>query len=450
MIKKVIHILSLLAIATTLAACSAEQQKKSNKKPDTEHEQEKESTKEAAGELTIDGPELPVTMEDALVYAKGEFGERGTKVEDGDVQAMLDSIPSYIDADNEDLNALIRYLYAQFKMEYSDPRSALKSQTVSGPEDEEQSAEVAKTFNVEIVLDASGSMANKLGGKTRMELAKESINKFAASLPAEANISLRVYGHKGTGSDQDKKTSCAANELVYSMQTYEKAELKKALDSFQPAGWTPLAQSLLEAQKDLAPYAGEQHQNIVYVVSDGIETCDGDPVAAAKRLKESGVSPVVNIIGFDVGGKDQTQLQEVAKAAGGTYANVTSQDQLKQEFDKAIQESLKWLEWKNNSTIDAHANKNEQTLNMLDMGNDWQNKLHEEKYLMHFSLNDLEFSGKITSEQNKFMMEKINDFYQKQLSDVDELKQVLIKAAKEDLDTTIKKIDEIYKNNTGE
>lgn len=449
--KKVKYILLLLA-AAVLAACSADQEKQEepNMEPAAEHEQEKEAAEEAVEEPAADGPELPETIEDALMYAKGEFGEPGTKVEDGDVQTMLDSLPTYIDADNNELDALVRYLYAQFKMEYDDPKAALNPQSVSDPEDGEQSAKASKTFNVEVILDASGSMANTLGGKTRMELAKESINKFAASLPDEANISLRVYGHKGTGSNQDKKMSCTANELVYPMQTYDQTGLQKALDSFQPAGWTPLAQSLLEAQKDLAQYSGEEHQNIVYVVSDGIETCDGDPVAAAKSLKDSGVAPVVNIIGFDVGGKDQAQLQDVAKAAGGTYANVTSQEQLKQEFDKAIQESLKWLNWKNDTTLDAHANSNEQTQNILGMGNDWQNKLHEEKYLIQFSLTDLELNGKITGEQNRFIMEKINKFYQNQITGIDELKQVLVNAAKEDFNTTINKIDEIYKSNTGE
>ncbi|OXT11546.1 amino acid dehydrogenase, partial [Bacillus sp. OG2] len=94
----------------------------------------------------------------------------------------------------------------------------------------------------------------------------------------EANVGLRVYGHKGTGSDADKKMSCASNELVYAPQPYNEAELSKALNKFKPAGWTPLAQSLMEAQKDLEAYKGEKNKNIVYVVSDGIETCDGNPV----------------------------------------------------------------------------------------------------------------------------------------------------------------------------
>ena len=57
---------------------------------------------------------------------------------------------------------------------------------------------------IAIILDASGSMKNVQGGKILMEIAKESIQEFASNLPDHAHISLRIYGHKGTGSDQDK------------------------------------------------------------------------------------------------------------------------------------------------------------------------------------------------------------------------------------------------------
>src|SRR5690606_18527517 len=99
------------------------------------------------------------------------------------------------------------------------------------------------------------------------------------------------YGHKGTGKASDKALSCSSNELVYSPGPYSEAKMNEALNSFKPAGWTPLAASLQQAKEDLAPYKGENNTNIVYVVSDGIETCDGDPIQAAEELKNSGISP---------------------------------------------------------------------------------------------------------------------------------------------------------------
>ena len=47
-------------------------------------------------------------------------------------------------------------------------------------------------------------MAAYVPGGIKMDLAKNAINKYASGLPQDSVISLRVYGHKGTGSDSDK------------------------------------------------------------------------------------------------------------------------------------------------------------------------------------------------------------------------------------------------------
>ena len=46
--------------------------------------------------------------------------------------------------------------------------------------------------NVAILLDASGSMKEKVDGQVKMELAKESIQRFVAELPEGTQVSLRV------------------------------------------------------------------------------------------------------------------------------------------------------------------------------------------------------------------------------------------------------------------
>lgn len=49
-----------------------------------------------------------------------------------------------------------------------------------------------------IVLDASGSMAARSGGGTRMEQAKQAIATFVAELPTDSTVSLRIHGHEGS------------------------------------------------------------------------------------------------------------------------------------------------------------------------------------------------------------------------------------------------------------
>ncbi|SIT72315.1 Ca-activated chloride channel family protein [Edaphobacillus lindanitolerans] len=288
-----------------------------------------------------------------------------------------------------------------FKMEYEDPMGALRSGSVpggpggSGPDGSDAS------YNVEILLDASGSMANVIGSKTRMELAKEAIRSFASSLPAEANAGLRVYGHKGTGSKADKAMSCASNELVYPIQPYEESQLAESLNQFNPAGWTPLAGAIGQAQKDLEPYKGEHDENVIFVVSDGMETCGGDPVQSAAALKASGISPIVHIIGFDVASKEEQQLQDVAEAAGGTYTNARNHEQLKAEFDWSLEDAKKWQDWwleeKNNLVMDKFGERSD--INKIEIN--WKVQNRSESHKMQHALLTLQTQGKINSPQQK-------------------------------------------------
>lgn len=95
-------------------------------------------------------------------------------------------------------------------------------------------------------------------------------------------------------------------------------------------------------------------RNIVYVVSDGVETCGGDPVKEAKRLGELGIEPMVKIIGFDVDDAGQQQLKKVAKASKGSYQDIQSGDDLK-EYLEAEKERLKreWEDWSISSQLKA-------------------------------------------------------------------------------------------------
>ena len=187
-----------------------------------------------------------------------------------------------------------------------------------------------------------------------MDLAKEAIRQFVAELPEEANVSLRVYGHTGSNSKKDKSVSCKGNEIVYPMGPYEAASFQQSLNKIKPTGWTPLAAAIASAKKDLEQTKGEGVRNIVYVVSDGEETCGGDPAQAAKGLHNSDIRPLVNIIGFDVDDVGQRQLKKVAEAAGGHYKSINSKNDL-QKYLEAERErlNLEWSRWGTKSWLEA-------------------------------------------------------------------------------------------------
>src|SRR6185312_10945988 len=74
-----------------------------------------------------------------------------------------------------------------------------------------------KTVNVELILDASGSMAETLpGGESRMDAAKRILRDVITALPERdgINVGLRVYGHEGDNTQAQRAVSCRASELL--------------------------------------------------------------------------------------------------------------------------------------------------------------------------------------------------------------------------------------------
>lgn len=207
---------------------------------------------------------------------------------------------------------------------------------------------VQSTLNIQILLDASGSMAGQVDGGVKMELAKEAITEFASALPENTQVSLRVYGHKGTNTPDGKELSCATTEEVYPLGEYNKAEFFAALEQFGPTGYTPLASAIEAAGEDLSTVHEQGTESVVYVVSDGLETCGGDPVKAAEGLQNSNIEAIVNIIGFDIEASERAALEAIAEAGAGEYFRADTADELKETLRKQKKELVQaWQEWIN-------------------------------------------------------------------------------------------------------
>ncbi|MFE5470640.1 VWA domain-containing protein [Bacillus safensis] len=175
-----------------------------------------------------------------------------------------------------------------------------------------------KDVRVTILLDASGSMARKVEGERKFDLAKQEVFKFAQSLPKDAKIRMSLFGSEGNNKNSGKAQSCEVIRGVYGVQPYEKDSFENSLNGLGPNGWTPIARALENAkQADEQLTAGTKH--IVYLITDGEETCGGDPVKVAKELHNSKGSTVVNVIGLDFNDGYEGQLKQVAKAGKGHY-----------------------------------------------------------------------------------------------------------------------------------
>lgn len=182
--------------------------------------------------------------------------------------------------------------------------------------------------NTLLMLDSSGSMAGRVvNGETKLEAAKAALKRYASVISTVTNVGFLVYGHKGNNTEAGKAESCVGIELLAPLGQIKQDTLQPLLDTFQPVGWTPIAAALEKAGE---AFAGKQGAiNRILLVSDGIETCGGDPVATARRLKEQGLDIGIDVIGFDIEKQeDVEQLRQIAKVTGGEYIDAKTRADL--------------------------------------------------------------------------------------------------------------------------
>lgn len=167
------------------------------------------------------------------------------------------------------------------------------------------------------VLDSSGSMNAKLEGKTKMEVARTVMGNLIKSLPANVGIGLETYGHT-------RKDDCNDIEMLVPVSS-DRDAFMKAVNELDPKGSTPLTGAIRLAATQLREVEGTAS---VVVVSDGKETCGGDPCAAVREAVTQGVKMQVHVVGFDVTPDEAEQLRCIAKEGKGKYFAAANSNEL--------------------------------------------------------------------------------------------------------------------------
>lgn len=177
-----------------------------------------------------------------------------------------------------------------------------------------------------IIFDASGSMWGQIKGRPKIEIAREVVRNLVQTLPAETELGLMAYGHR-------RKGDCADIELLIPVGKIDKAAFIKTVEGITPKGMTPITASLERAADELGY---KENKATVILVSDGLETCHGDPCAAAKKLKQLGVDFTAHVIAFDLKPEETEKLRCIADATGGRFFPASDADSLKDAFDLAV------------------------------------------------------------------------------------------------------------------
>lgn len=195
--------------------------------------------------------------------------------------------------------------------------------------------------DLEIILDVSNSMWGQIEGTAKIELAQRALGDSLDELAGSPVVTaFRAYGHRV--SREDRERGCLDTELVREFELGNLEGIRGAASGLSPKGQTPIALSLEKAGDDLLARPGYKHY--VLLLSDGIESCDGDPVAVAAQLRAAGIDLVIHTVGFDVDAAAEQQLRGIADATLGMYFDAGDYDALSAALREIVAEVVEVAE----------------------------------------------------------------------------------------------------------
>jgi Ca-activated chloride channel family protein len=151
-----------------------------------------------------------------------------------------------------------------------------------------------------------------------MEVAQSVVSDLITSIPDGRRLCFIVYGH-------NVEQKCLAVEVVQKLAPLDTAIKRKLLariEQLRPVGHTPIAFSLRIAGAELARAEGNSG---LILLTDGMETCHGDPNREAAKLAElPGLKFGIHVVGFDVEPQERDAVEKIAKSGKGKFYDARS------------------------------------------------------------------------------------------------------------------------------
>jgi hypothetical protein len=189
---------------------------------------------------------------------------------------------------------------------------------------------------VALIVDTSGSMLQPLEGGTRADIAKAAlVGLVTDTIPPGTDVSLRAFGTVPDSCD---------TRLVVPQSPLDPAAMAATIQNLEVVNLvrTPIGASLEAVAQDLGTAPGPK---LVVLVTDGEETCGGDPRAAIEALVDSGIDVRVNIVGFALEDEAlKAQFEEWARLGNGQYFDAAGAEELGGALVQALQPEFRVLD----------------------------------------------------------------------------------------------------------
>ena len=185
---------------------------------------------------------------------------------------------------------------------------------------------------VVFIVDFSNSMNEYIYDGRKIDVAIIALNEILPQIPKNAQIGLRVYGHRGGLTPMD---ACLASKLVVTIGYDNFEKIYEALLRVAPTGMTPITYSIKQSLKnDFGLWRGKKR---IIILTDGGENCDESPCNYAIKLMQQRDDVKIDVIAFTVNDLSANdQLRCAALMTSGKFYNAETYaelvDSLKESF----------------------------------------------------------------------------------------------------------------------
>ena len=196
-------------------------------------------------------------------------------------------------------------------------------------------------LNILFLLDCSFSMKEKFSGgesgaqEEKMAAAKQVLEESMARIPADVNVGLRTFGQ---GSSHDTETDCRQTALLMPLGIHNRGGIIDRVRQIKPFGLTPIEYSIKQAAED--DFRGSQGSKVIILISDGADTCGGDPCEFIRQLPRYGVKIKVDVVGVNLKGAAKDQLDCIAETSDGKFYDVHSAGELIRSVSQSVDKAL--------------------------------------------------------------------------------------------------------------
>ncbi len=212
---------------------------------------------------------------------------------------------------------------------------------------------IAGNTTILFLLDTSGSMKDRCPGSSqrKIDAAKEALAIAVEQFSQSPGNEFGVLAFGGR----------CATRLICDFGR-DAAAITAAIGPLEPEGKTPIESAIREGARILRSRPQSSELSLI-LISDGMETCGGDPVTAARELNVGILGPLsglmellgstvyaaaqtrpirLSVIAFDVEPEAQRQLEAIAQAAQGSFHRADNLPQLTRALTRATNEIHYW------------------------------------------------------------------------------------------------------------